>query len=427
MVPQFQTFGPDPSKFDDPTVYHIRDLTPDMTEQEKKQILCVSEYPASDLVDLTCGTPPDKDFSNAKPANQVNAGVFANYVEPYVKPLTEEDIAFLKERSDRTGPFVMPKRGNKYYKDIWNEEDDTSMRIDTKLDKNPPNEARGDMDMMADDVAERPSDVSTGPVLARLLATMRPENRNTINGDTNGLTNGDMDIDGETNGEPHINGNAEPQPSATYVPESQTTNWKNQTVPPPDFAQLDERIMEELRHIGFIGEDEAPNTSGTHNQYDERYDDDVAARLRYLQNELRYYSILNGARKARILELTEERMAMQEYNTIADDLDTQLNQAYLKRNRNIGKGKKNPPKPKPGVAVPSGASAAAAGGVSKPGVGEPIRLLMHRKNEWNNIIGPVVNYGMASIPEQSIFGEERMKRLLQKESDSWAMEVDEGQ
>ena len=95
---QFQTFGPDPSTFDDPTVYEIREVTDDMTEEEKKSIYCVNSFPKSDLSHLIAGTLPDKDFSNAKPTNQVNANTFAAYIEPYVRPLTEEDMAWLKER-----------------------------------------------------------------------------------------------------------------------------------------------------------------------------------------------------------------------------------------------------------------------------------------------------------------------------------------
>ena len=95
---QSQTFGPDPSTFDDPTIYHIREVTDDMTEEEKKEIYCVNSFPKSDLSHLIAGTLPDKDFSNAKPSNQVNANTFATHIEPFVRPLTEEDMAWLKER-----------------------------------------------------------------------------------------------------------------------------------------------------------------------------------------------------------------------------------------------------------------------------------------------------------------------------------------
>lgn len=97
-LPQYQTFGPDPSTFDDPTIYHIREVTDDMTDDQKKEIYGVSSFPKSDLSDLVAGKLPDKDFSNAKPTNQVNANTFAGYIEPYVRPLTEEDMAWLKER-----------------------------------------------------------------------------------------------------------------------------------------------------------------------------------------------------------------------------------------------------------------------------------------------------------------------------------------
>ena len=140
-VPQFQTFGPDPAKFDDPTVYHIREVTPGMSIEERKEIYCVAEFPKHDLRDRIAGSPPAKDFSNAKPPSQVNATVFANYVEPYIRPLTEEDVAFLKERGDRIAPFVLPRRGQRHYKEIWAEEDG-SMHIDSNDQRPPPNVLR---------------------------------------------------------------------------------------------------------------------------------------------------------------------------------------------------------------------------------------------------------------------------------------------
>ena len=93
-----QTFGEDPSTFDDPTIYHIREVSDDMTEEEKKDILNVAEHPHSDLHDLTPGTPPDRDFSNAKADHRVTQNQFSQYLEPYVRPLMQEDLTFLEER-----------------------------------------------------------------------------------------------------------------------------------------------------------------------------------------------------------------------------------------------------------------------------------------------------------------------------------------
>lgn len=73
-----------------------------MTDKEKKEIYGVASFPHNDLSDLIAGVPPDKDFSNAKPSNQVNANTFQTYLDPYLRPLTDEDMAFLKERVSTT-------------------------------------------------------------------------------------------------------------------------------------------------------------------------------------------------------------------------------------------------------------------------------------------------------------------------------------
>lgn len=381
-----------------------------MTEDEIKEIYSVAEYPQSDLHELTPGTPPDKDFSNAKPASQVNATVFANYVEPYIRPLTEEDVAFLKERGDRMSPFIMPKRGLRHYKDVWADEDG-AMHIDTNDSRLPPNEARGSYDDITDDLLTS-DEVSAGPLLSRLLSILRPEGRgNSNSNDTNGINLDAMDID-EGAGAPADTTNNNSLPAAAQIPEFLQPGWK--APPPPsrtDYATLEDRMMMELKHYGMISD-----TDETQAAYDLHFDDEVAARLRLLQNELRKQSIINGARKQRLLELTEERMAQQEYNTIADDLDNQLNAAYLKRNRNIGKGKKQTKRP---GGAGGGSHPVPNAGISRPSVGEPIRTLMERKSQWNSTIGPVVNYGKTGLPGETIFPEDRMKQLENTEIEIW--------
>lgn len=176
-------------------------------------------------------------------------------------------------------------------------------------------------------------------------------------------------------------------------------------------------MLIELKHYGFISEAEAESQS-----YDSHFDDEVAQRLRFLQEELRKQSVVNGARKQRLLELTEERIAQQEYNTIADDLDNQLNAAYLKRNRNIGKGKKQ--NKRPGGAG-GGSHPAPNVGLSRPGVGEPIRILMERRQQWISTIGPVVNYGKTGLPASTVFAADKMKELENREVEIWNTEAEE--
>ena len=368
-------------------------------------------------------------------------------------------ILIVYVQGDRVTPFIMPRKGPRHYREIWVEEDGAMVldNVNGNEGQLPPGEARGSMDQMNDETAETDA-ISTGPILARLLSTLRPEGRpppseNAVNGDTmvvNGFSNGDMDIDNdpsEYNQQQQLQNNyqkphqtaTEPLPPATRMPEASLPSWKPPATPPStltktDYAALEERLISELRHIGFLSEEDTPDYNGA-------YDDEVAARLRYLQAELRRVSIVNGARKARLLELTEERMAMQEYATIADDLDGQLNAAYLKRSRNLGKGKKNVRRPGGGAGGGPGstsasasasalASAASAGGglgpgaalgpgMSRPSVGEPIRKLMERRRQWNSIVGPVVGGGMASLPAETVFSEEVMARLIAREQDNW--------
>lgn len=506
--PQANTFGDDPSTFPDPTVYEILPVKPGMTEDEIKEIYSVAGYPKSDLADLIAGDPPDKDFSSAKPSNQINFSTFSTFIEPYFRPFTEEDLAFLRERGDRLTPFIMPKRGKKHYTEIWAEEDG-SMAIDSSpsgRDKLPPNQARGSIEHMDDEVAETDK-LSVGPLLSRLLQAMRPEHRappaEDRPGGANGISDGDS-MNGaaafdfsfgdnppasQTNGMNGVNGTSsqpgnnpdQPQslPPATYMPESNTEAWKKATHPKLDYTQVDERIKQELRHIGFLpllphadpssssstnagagGASSTNASSAAHNnpsgpgaqqpaadpaataEYDGHYDDEVAARLRLLQSRLREQALLNGARKARLTELVKERMAFQEYQTILEDLDSQVQAAYLKRTRTMGK---KPKKARPGQSAAAAAAAAAAApgaagagaggggvaGMARPGIGDLTRTLMERRRRWIESIGTVFDdEGLVKVPRASdegstIFKPAEMAELMKREREAWDEEVEE--
>ncbi|KAL8923835.1 MAG: hypothetical protein Q9208_004396 [Pyrenodesmia sp. 3 TL-2023] len=452
-IAQYQTFGPDPTTFNDPTVYHIRDVTDDMTDGEKAEIFSVAKFPHSDLSHLIAGTIPDRDFSNAKPSNQVNANTFQAYIEPYVKPLAEDDMAFLKERGDRVTPFVMPPRGKRHYTEIWAEEDGQFSLDNNQQDKDrlPPNQPRGNLEQMTDDIAET-DQISNGPMLNRLLALMRSESRpstspeeskvngnsTATNGDipmTNGFPNGESSGNSEHNNEdPSSKPPPNALPSATQIPG---------LTPAPslkmDAATTEDRLKQELRYVGFIPSsiESASGNAIVEPDYDAHYDDEVAERLRTLQEELRRVSVENGARKARILEVASEEMAYQEYSTIRDDLDQQVQQAYLKRTRTLGKSKKNVKRPGgAGVGshpVVNGVDGSASGGtggvgVSKPGIGDVARQAMEKRNKWVDTIGPVFydkeDDGKKGKPKETIFGKEDMERLMKAERERWEEETE---
>ncbi|CAI4218629.1 unnamed protein product [Parascedosporium putredinis] len=383
MLPQSNTFGDDPSTFPDPTV--------------------------------------------AKPANQISFSTFSTYTEPYFRPFSEEDLAFLRERADRVAPFAMPKRGKKHYTEIWAEEDG-AMAVDShpSRDRLPPNQARGSIEIMGDDVAETDK-LSVGPLLSRLLQAMRPEPRAPLSEDRSNSVNGDAIMSLDMNGDGPENGVASEDKSNSLAPasamlESSTEAWKKASHPKLDYGQVDERIKQELRHIGFL----APEPS-FEAEYDGHFDDEVSARLRLLQERLREQMLINGARKARLTELVKERMAHQEYQTILEDLDLQVQSAYLKRTRTMGKSKKNK---RPGGAG-GGSHLVGATGTARPGIGDLTRTLMERRRRWIDTIGSVFddeNLGRVprvSEPDSSIFRSAEMGPLLKREKQQWDEEVED--
>ncbi|KAL3496630.1 histone acetyltransferases subunit 3-domain-containing protein [Aspergillus germanicus] len=421
-VPQIQVFGPNPLKFDDPTIYHIRDVEPGMTDEEKKEIYSVNVFPPSDLRHLMAGIPPDRDFSNSKPTNQVNANTFLLYIDSYVRPLMEEDIAFLKEKGDRVTPFMMPKRGKKHYTDTWAEEDGLMNLDQPNGDKErlALNQGRGNIDQVTDETVETDK-VSVGPLVSRLYSLLRYEHRAPDEATTNGTTNGDVPLNG-LNGDSmdidHPTGDSESKPklSATSFRDADTNGFK---VPAAklDHAQLDERLKAELRHVGFLNPDDNPD-------YDAHYDDDIAQRLRLLQSELKKQMIINSARKTRLLEIARERMAFQEYVTIHDDLDSQVQQAYLKRTRTLGKSKKgSQAKHRPGGAG-GGSHVVSAAGISRPAIGDVARTLMDRRKRWRDCIGPVFKDCKTTVPSdnESIFTPSLMSEYEKAELDGWEEE-----
>lgn len=435
-IPHLQTFGDDPSTFPDPTIYEVLEITDDMDIETKKSIYSVAVFPESDLSDLIPGYPPDKDFSTAKPTNQVQANTFATYIEPFFRGYTEEDLAFLRERGDRTNAFVIPKRGKKHYTEVWAEEDG-AMSVDTPTqgrEKLAANGSRGTVDDI-DDVTAQTDQVSAGPLLSRLLATLRPEHRVPTSSEdkptTNGMTNGDVTTNGEVNANADLDlilGNIDPPvpatlPAAATMPDSNTEQWKKANHQKLEYQHVEERIKSELRYIGFLPQEAVPD-------YDDHFDDEIAARLRYLQEQLKEQSVLNGARKARLMELTKERMAHQEYTTILEDLDGQVQHAYMKRTRTMGKTKKA--KKPGGAGGGSHAAGNAASGTARPGIGDVTKTLMERRQKWIDSIGTVFEderalmaVPRAEVEGSSIFKNEDMAELVKREKQAWDEEADE--
>jgi transcriptional adapter 3 len=296
---------------DDPAVYEIPATDDQTSYEDKARAFAVTRFPADDLSKLIPGDPPDEDFSKAKPTNQVAISTFSAYIEPYFRPFSEEDVAFLRERGDRVTPYLIPKLG-KHYSEQWAEED--GLAGPTFASPAPPtnsssnkaaNGPKGKPEDLSDEQLDR-EEISCGPLLSRLLAAYIPEDPEAVSEEG---PDSSQTANGETTPAPN-------KTFATSLPNSGEVNWKVPTGK-ADYSTLDDRIRREMVHVGLLD----PNQEL---DFDNRQDDEVSARLRTLQDQLRKQSIINGARKARIAEHLKEQLAYQEYVTILEDLDKQV-------------------------------------------------------------------------------------------------------
>ncbi|KAF3204606.1 Transcriptional regulator [Orbilia oligospora] len=403
----------------DPADYEIGTVYPDTTVDEKRKIFSVAQYPMIDISDLIPGDPPDEDFSRAKPNSQIAMNTFASYIEPYFRLYTEEDLAFLRERGDRIGPYLIPALGRPY-KDVWSEEDGTPYEPTSTGQEHV---ALGKPDDLRDEILAK-NTISLGPLLSRVMSGLVVEDIDEPTvasgvGPTNGATSGldvimenaesTSGINGMTNGA----GGDEPR-GATLRPVAATSlnlpegivsskDWKI-SVNRPEFSSLEERIRQEMIYMGMVGPSDTFH-------FADKQDDEVSARLRELQAELRTVSIRNGARKTRLAELLGEQLAYQEYATILDDLDKQVDQAYLKRTRGMKAKKKKP-------FAHHNANAAQT---ARPGIGDMAKTLMERRRKWKDTVGPVFDKDVTRIPDKTIFDEDIMRGLEAKEATEFDM------
>lgn len=312
----------------------------------------VALYPENDLQDYLPGKIPEIDFSKSKPPNnQVQFTTFQAYIELYFRPFSNSDLEFLEEKSvippgfdadydaDVT-PYLIPKLGE-YYADIWEEEDSGKLASNIPPHMRPLElyHAKGTVNEIVDDHLYT-EEVQCGPLLLRLLSAVL-------------LTH-------ESGGDAEADDEAPPQPDDEVVATQLDSVEDYKVVADiPDFNSLEERLRRELKYIGIftnlpMTDDNASLKSGhivkkapSINLVDNpeewlmnREDDEVCGEMRELQRELRQSVERNQEHRKRLMSILEDQLAYQEYSTILEDLDKQVDQAYVKRLKQKNKKKK---------------------------------------------------------------------------------------
>ncbi|ODQ60922.1 hypothetical protein WICANDRAFT_104086 [Wickerhamomyces anomalus NRRL Y-366-8] len=396
-------------------------------EEFLKKKYGVSSYPKNDLKSKLPGSIPDIDFSKNKPANQVQFATFQSFIENFYRNFTEEDIKFLKNKfimSDSLSndptydpnltPYLIPNLGA-LYSTIWNEEENSGnyspppSRI--TQDSILPKKASTDLN---DDALES-EQVSCGPLVSRLLSAILKDDK----GNTEGTAGNGGEINNNDLNDRNDDDN-DSKTSTSAIPEQQ--GWKVSSVN-ADYNTLEERLKRELKYIGiFMNLNSDDNTNNKDDELDEQepdwlnpQDDEISTELRSLQNELKQVSRRNNKRKKQLLPIIENQLAWQEYLSILDDLDKQVDNAYLKRIR-VPKNKKK----KTGSSVPSGGVNSSNGSLPpsvqiqmatqqahQAAANSAIKSLLEKRLRWINKIGPLFEKSngenMKRIPKESIF------------------------
>ncbi|CAL1703253.1 unnamed protein product [Somion occarium] len=348
------------------------------------------------------------DFSKSKQPSQVLVTTFYSSIEPWLRPIKEEDIGFLEYTGDETEPFVIPKLG-RHYSEVWHDEDVAA------YGEPLPGTAAARPRVIAPSTGPLPKwEPSTlmeqdcvteehghGPLNERLVSAIIPMK--------NDHWKGVKAAEEAMEGRPGTNGAA-----------AQAARDKM------NVADLEDRIKNALRYHGII--DEIPDFS-------EAVDDPIATALRHAQSEMRTVMATNKARRHRLAEIARAKLSYQEFLEDRDYLDKAIANQYAKlQKKDIPKvSKKKKQKAEPNGAAANGGTnsttipppPAALGLVPDEEnhltVPEQLRQLIEARRQWDEIGEKLVQeyHGpgqLVGFPKSSVFEgiDEEVKRQLER-------------
>ncbi|KAI8066441.1 histone acetyltransferases subunit 3-domain-containing protein [Gongronella butleri] len=324
----------------------------------------------------------DIDFVRVKPKDQVPIMTFWSYLEPYFRPVTEEDREFLLQKGDDTTPYLIPPLGP-YYKDVWAEED---RGLPSSRSQSPVHGALGDdggsgtptasshhpsdrlkyvhpEDALTDDYLHS-NDISSGTLAERLLSSLVAE---------------DVGLDGTDLASyvasSHHDG--EPPDDDVEMKQQGRTVLELSSQPPDAVIDFEERLKRELRYAGLFGDDDV--------EWNAKEDDEICAELRRLGRELKEQVRVNEFRKKRLLEVTDKQLQYEQYRHVLDNLDSQVEQCYFKRFRTQkSKKRKGPVAPKTALS-------------------ENAVHAMEKRKMWIEKLGPIFKNMNMVLPKHSIY------------------------
>lgn len=124
----------------------------------------------------------EPDFIRVKAKDQVPITTFWTAIDPYFRPLAEEDRTFLMERADTSKAFLIPPLGE-HYQDQWSREDQllqTKSPFSARINAVDPQHIK--LRYIKDPITEDQllqDDLSSGSLTERLLSSLVTEDKKT--------------------------------------------------------------------------------------------------------------------------------------------------------------------------------------------------------------------------------------------------------
>lgn len=361
-------------------------------------------------------TQVTEDFSKSKQPAQTPVSTFYTSIEPYIRPIREEDVGFLEHTGDEVEPYVMPKLG-RHYLDVWAEQDAAAFGATLPSGAGQLRDAPPDVFMPPtpkwDPSTLMEADLVTearghGPLTERVLSALLPQTDATV---WKGVKAAEDAMEGRPGG------------SAAAAARKERMN----------VSDLESRIRDTMRYHGLL--DQPPD-------YSEKVDDPIATALRHAQRELRTVVATNKARKARLAAIARDRLGYQEYLELRDSIDRNIANTFTKLQKKDGP-KVSKKKKKLGDASVTGTPVPGEGGPPLPppcpaalGLGpdddnqlvvsEQLRQLVETRRQWVDTVGGVFEQkqrerpgSMWGFPESSVYEgvDEEVQALLLAQPD----------
>ncbi|KAJ8699217.1 Transcriptional regulator [Pleurotus ostreatus] len=242
-----------------------------------------------------------EDFSKLKQPAQTVVATFYTSIEPWIRPIKEEDVGFLEHTGDEVEPFIMPKLG-RHYTELWEEEDMGILAMPSDADPSifaPPDPKFEPSQLGETDVLNE--EKGHGPLTERVIAALLPAP--------------DLTWKGVKAAEDAMEGR--PGGSGAAAARREKMN----------VTDLEARIRDTMRSNGLL--DGMPD-------YSEKVDDPISTALRQAQRELRVVLATNKKRRERLVAIARDRLAYQEYVELRDSIDKNINSLFSKLQKKDG-------------------------------------------------------------------------------------------